>query len=120
MLQSKEKIGRLDREITFIQSVIEQGESNEDKITDWEVITNYPTVSARKIEQGGNTLVVNDRVTYSAQTNWIIRYRNDLNVRMRLVWDTKVFEIVHIAEMKETRGRYMDVITTLLDNIYFT
>lgn len=120
MLQSKERIGRLDREVTIIQPILEQGDSNERKITGWEVIDDYPNISARKIEQGGNTLVQSDRITFSQQTIWVIRYRDDLNVRMRLVWDTKMYEILNIAENNEGRKRYMDIVTQLLDNEFFT
>lgn len=120
MLQSKERIGRLDREITFIQPVIEVGTSNENKIIDWEPIDEFPEVSARKIEEGGSTSVEADRVTHSKQTTWVIRYRDDLNVIMRLVWDTQVYEILNVAEADEGRKRYMNVLTQLLDNIYYT
>lgn len=120
MLQSKEKIGRLDREITFVQAVTEQGTSNERKITEWEEIKTDPNVNARKIETGGNTFIQSDRITFSQQTTWVIRYRDDLNVRMRLVWDTKMYEILNIAENNEGRKRYMDVVTQLLDNEFFT
>jgi len=113
-------IGRHDRRITFIQAVISTGTSNEDKITAWEEIDNNPTVWARKIEEGGSTAVQADRVTHSRATTWVIRFRDDLNVRMRLVWDTQVYEIVNIAEADEGRQRYMNVLTSLLDNIYFT
>jgi head-tail adaptor len=120
MLRSSVKVGELDREITFIQAVIEQGTSGEDKITGWEVIDEYPNVSAKKIENGGGTAVLSDRITWSQQTTWVIRHRTDLNVRMRLVWDTKVYEVLNIADREEGRNRFLDVVTNLLDNEYFT
>lgn len=120
MLRSQQKIGSLDREISFIQPVIETGTSNEDKIIGWELIDTDPNVNARKIEEGGSTAVQADRVTHSRATTWVIRYREDLNVRMRLVWDTQVYEIINVAEADEGRKRYMNVLTSLLDNIYFT
>jgi head-tail adaptor len=120
MLKSKEKIGTLDREITFIQPILTDGVSNEDKNTGWEEIYSFPRVTARKIEASGDTAVVSDRITFIQQTNWKIRYRDDLNTGMRLVWDTKVYQIVNIAESDEGRRRYMVVNTTLLDTIFFT
>lgn len=120
MLRSKERIGTLDREITFVQPITEQGESNERKITGWEEIDNHPNINARKIETSGNTFVQSDRITFSQQTTWVIRYRDDLNVRMRLVWDTQMYEILNIAEVDEGRRRYMNVFTQLLDNEFFT
>ncbi len=113
-------IGKHDRRVTFIQPVISTGTSNEDKITAWEEIDSNPTVWARKIEEGGSTAVNADRVTHSRATTWVIRHREDLNVRMRLVWDTQMYEIINIAEADEGRRRYLNVLTSLLDNQYFT
>lgn len=120
MLRSKIKIGELDREITFIQPIISNGVSNEDKITGWEQISNEPDVNAKKIEGGGNTLVQNDRITFSQQTTWIIRWRDDLTISNRLVWDTKVYSILNVADFEEGRRRFLSVQTNLLDNEYFT
>jgi len=120
MLQSKTRIGQLDRDVTFIQSIIIQGNSNEDKITDWEEIENYPTVSARKIENSGNTFVEADRITWSQQTTWQIRWRDDLNVRMRLVYNSQVYEILNIADLEEGRQRFLSVVTNMLDQEFFT
>src|SRR5690348_11757498 len=120
MLRSKDKIGTLDREITFIQPITEQGDSNERKITGWEKIENYPNVNARKIETGGGTAVINDRITFTQQTTWVIRYRDDLKVTMRLVWDMKMYEILNIAESDESRKRFLNIVTQFLDNEFFT
>jgi head-tail adaptor len=120
MLQSNTRIAELDREITFIQPVISNGTSNEDKITGWQELETDPTVNAKKIEGGGNTLVQNDRITFSQQTTWVIRWRNDLTISMRLVWDTKVYSILNVSELDEGRQRFLSVQTNLLDNEYFT
>lgn len=120
MLESKTKVGELDREISFIQPIIEQGTSGEDKIIGWELIEEDPNVNAKKIENGGNTFVANDRVTWSQQTTWVIRHRSDLNMRMRVVWDTKVYEILNIADADEGRGRFLNITSNLVDNEYFT
>lgn len=120
MLRSKTSIGSLDREITFIKPIIEQGVSGEDLITGWEPIDEAADVSARKTETQGSTVVAADRVTLTRQTTWQIRHRTDLTVRMRLVWDTKVYEILDIAEDEESRGRFLNIPTSLLDNEYFT
>lgn len=113
-------IGRLDRRITFVQPIYETGTSNEDKITGWEVIDSSPDVWAQKIENSGRTLVQNDRVTFSQVTTWIVRFREDLNVRMRLIFNTQAYEIVNIAHADKGRDRYLNITTNLLDNIYFT
>jgi SPP1 family predicted phage head-tail adaptor len=120
MLQSKIHIGRLDREITFIQPIIEDGDSNEDKITGWEEIDSFPTVSAAKKELTGTVYTQADRLTYTQQTEWIIRYRDDINVRMRIVYSTKVYEIINIIEPDESRSRYLKIVSNLLDNVFFS
>ncbi len=120
MLQSRTRIAELDREITFIQPVKSNGTSNEDKITGWEEIQTDPNINAKKIEGGGNVLVQSDRITYSQQTTWVIRWRNDLTMSMRLVWDTKVYSILSISDLDEGRQRFLNIQTNLLDNEYFT
>jgi SPP1 family predicted phage head-tail adaptor len=120
MLKSKQTVARLDREITFIEPTIVVGTSNEDKITAWVEIDTDPDVSARKMEEGGNTSVNADRVTNTKQTSWVIRYRDDLNVRMRIVYETKVYEILNISESDETRKRYLTILSQSLDNEFFT
>jgi SPP1 family predicted phage head-tail adaptor len=114
------RIGHLDRRITLIQPIITTGDSNEDKVTGWEVLDSTPDVWAEKIENSGRTLVDADRVTFSQTTSWIIRFREDLNVRNRLVFNTKVYEIFNISEIPNDRDRYLKIETNFLDNIYFT
>lgn len=120
MLQSREQIGRFDREITFIEPTITDGDSNEDKITAWSEISSDSTVSARKIDLRGNEAVIADRETYFQTTKWVIRWRDDLNARMRLVHSTKVYQIISITEPAEGRQRFLEVLTTLMDNEFFT
>lgn len=120
MLSHRQKIGRLDREIYLIQPVTTTGDSNEDKITAWELIDNDSFISARKMDKDGSTLVSNDRIMYAQPTEWIIRYRDDLNNRMRIVFDTQVYEILSITEAYESRGRYLKVVSNLMDNTFFT
>lgn len=120
MLQSKIRVGELDREISFIQAIIEQGDSGEDKITGWELIDDEPSLNAKRVDESGTTVVANDRVTWTQTVNWIIRHRTDLNVRMRLVYETQVFEILNILPHEGSRGRFLRIVTSLVDNEFFT
>jgi hypothetical protein len=120
MLGHKNLIGHLDREIYFIKPIITDGDSNEDRIDGWELIDNYPMVNAKKFDGKGNSFVFNDRLTFTQLTEWTIRYRDDLNTRMRLVYNTQVYEILSISEMPEGRNRFLKVNTNLLDQIFFT
>tara|TARA_R110000868_G_scaffold96848_3_gene266353 strand:+ start:1227 stop:1574 length:348 start_codon:yes stop_codon:yes gene_type:complete len=114
-------IGKLDRRVTFIEPTISIGTSNEDKITGWTAIDTIPDVWASKMDSRGTTLVENDRVVYSQNTNWIIRHRDDLNVRMRLVdGNGNVYSILSIIETNGSRLKYQTITTNLLDNIYWS
>lgn len=122
MLQSNEQVGKLDREISFIRPVQETGDSNEDKLIDWELVSGYTTVSAGKKELKGNELVAADRIMYFQPTEWTIRYPDslsDLTVKMRIVCDTRVYEITSIIE-GDGRKRFLKIMTSLLDNVFFT
>jgi len=113
-------IGKLDRRITFIQPIIAQGTSNEDKVTGWEEIASVPDVWAEKLEKMGAVYAQADRLTYAQQTQFNIRYRSDLSMTYRIVCDTIVYVIQSIAEQKDNRKRYTNIITNVLDNTYFT
>ena len=113
----KHQIGHLDREITFLQKIVTDGDSNEDKITGWEEITDA-TVPAAKIENKGNELALADRVMYTQPTHFLIRYRSDITVEMRVVYDEKIYEITSTIE--EGRRRFLTVVTNLIDNETWT
>lgn len=121
MLQSSQQIGKLDRRITFIQKIISTGESNEDKVDGWEPIATNPTISASKEDQQGFEAVIADRLTYIQPCKWVIRFEDGRNkdVKMRLVYETRVYEIQAITEVKGQRRRFLEVMTKLLDNTFF-
>lgn len=114
-------IGKLDRRITLIKPIIVAGDSNEDKISNWEEIATTANVWASKLERSGAVYAQSDRLTYAQQTEWVIRYRTDLNIRMRVVSeDSQGYEISSITELKGSRKRYLKIVTTLIDNWYWT
>jgi SPP1 family predicted phage head-tail adaptor len=122
MLQSHQQIGKLDRRITFIKKVIEDGDSNEDKIVGWEEVAINPTVSASKNDLQGYEAMIADRLTYVQPTDWMIRFEDGRNktTEMRLVYETRVYAILAITEPRGQRKRFLEVKTKLLDNEYFT
>jgi SPP1 family predicted phage head-tail adaptor len=120
MLSHRQKIGRLDREVYLIQPVTATGDSNEDKIIAWELIDEDSFISARKMDKDGTTAVINDRIVFAQPTDWIIRYRDDINNRMRIVFNTQVYEILSITEAYESRNRYLKIVSNLLDNTFYT
>lgn len=122
MLQSPKRFSRLDRKVTFIEKVIEDGESNEDKLTGWQEVATNPTVSASKEDLSGYEALIADRLTYVQPVKWTVRYEDgkDKTVQMRLVYETRVFEIQAITEPKEGRRRYLEVMTKIVDTEFFT
>lgn len=118
MLQAREQIGSLDREIIFLQKIVEDGDSNGDNETGWEEIDTDPTVPASKKEYKGNENPLADRLTYGQPTHFVIRYRTDITVEMRIVYESRQYEIVSINE--EGRRRFLTIVTNLLDNVYWT
>lgn len=122
MLQSRKRFSSLDRRVTFIEKVIEDGESNEDKVTGWTEVTTNPTIAASKEDLAGYEALIADRMTYVQPVKWIVRYEDakDKTVQMRLVYEIKVYEIQAIIEPKEGRRRFLEVMTKLVDNEFFT
>ena len=110
-----DRVGRMDRRISFLQRIITDGTSNEDYTGGWEKVDSVPDVWAFKQDLRGKEVVIADRVQFMYLTNWTIRYRSDLKASMRLVFGTQVYEIITIAE-GEGRGGYTDVVTNILEN----
>lgn len=119
MLQEKIRTGERDRVITFIKEVTTRGDSNQDKITSWVEIDAYPTDWARKTEMRGSEVVINDQLKFVQKTIFNIRYRTDVSVRNRVVCDDKVYEIISVTEVGETRRSSLDVVANYLDNEVF-
>lgn len=113
MLQSRIRAGELDCEITFIRPNISVGDANSDYINGWNPIS--PGDWARKVDSPGREVVVADRPTYIQKTVWTIRYRSDINQRMRIVHEGKLYEIISIHANNSSRGRWLDIVTQLLD-----
>lgn len=110
-----DRVGRMDRRISFLKPIVADGDSNEDKITGWEKIASSPDVWAYKQDLRGKEVVIADRVQFMYLTNWTIRYRTDLKANYRLVHGTQVYEIITMAE-GEGRRAYTDVVTNILEN----
>lgn len=115
MLQARAiRRGELDRLITFIEEVTTRGDSNQDKITSWQEISENAAVYARRKELAGNEFVINDQLTFVQKTEFIVIYRTDVSVRNRIVFNGKVYEIISIVET-EQRQSYLQIIANYLD-----
>jgi len=111
-----DRVGRMDRRITIIKKDITDGDSNEDKVESW---SEFDTVWARKEDLRGKEVVMADKVQFMYLTAWSIRKLAGVKADMRIVYKGQVFEIVQISE-GEGRERWLDLITNLLENEYWS
>lgn len=115
MLQSRVRRGELDREISFIKKVIEDASNNEDKEVGWEYIATDSDVWARVMVMRGKEMVIADRLTFVQTTVFTVDFRDDINTRMRVQYNSKTYEIISIAENESGRERYLDIAANILD-----
>lgn len=110
MLQSKEQIGKLDRRITFQEKVIGDNVSNEDEETGWQDIETTPEVWANVEEKSGTEEFKADQLNGVKLSHFYIRYRNDLNVKLRIVYGSDLYDIQSILALD--RNRYLKIVGT--------
>lgn len=110
----------MDRTVTFIKKVIGSNSTNEDEITSWTEVTTDPTVSAKKIDMKGDTMVIAERQTYVQNTKFIVDHRTDLTTENRVVCEGKVYEIIALLDNNSGRETYIDVVCNLLDTEVWT
>jgi SPP1 family predicted phage head-tail adaptor len=103
------RIGELDRRITFQEKVIQENEYNEDKTSDWQDIPVNPTVSASARPLVGAESLEADKVTYREITVFLIRYRNDLNVKLSLLFEGVRYNITSIIEPAGYRKTLLEI-----------
>jgi len=115
-----DRVGRMDRRISILKPILETSTSNEDKVIGWEKISSTPDVWAFKQDLRGKEVVIADRVQFMYLTNWTIRYRTDVKASYRIVdGNSQVYEIITVSE-GEGRGAYTDLVTNILEGIYWT
>jgi SPP1 family predicted phage head-tail adaptor len=119
MLQSRIRRGEMDKQITFIQRVIGSNSTNEDEVTAWETIDTNATVWAKVIQYVGREVVVADQIQSVFRTQFVIDYRTDLKEEMRLVYNTKVYNIISIIEYESGRDNYLLVAADVIPNEEF-
>jgi SPP1 family predicted phage head-tail adaptor len=105
MLQAKEQVGKLDRQITFQQRIIGENVSNEDEETGWEDIDSNPEVWAEVEEKSGTEEFKSDQLKDVLISNFTIRYRSDINAKMRISYDGRKYNIQSIVDIGRKRFR---------------
>lgn len=113
MLTTKISVGELDRRITIQEPVYENNDHNEDEITGW---TDVVTLWAKAEQRQGSEVIDADRVTYYETTIFTVRHKTDLNVRMRVIFDSAPYRIFSITEHKASRKGYMEITAEVIDN----
>jgi SPP1 family predicted phage head-tail adaptor len=110
----------MDKQVTFIKKVIGSNTTNEDEVTAWQAIASNPTVWAKVVQRVGRELVVADQIQSIFQTQFVIDYRTDITEEMRLVYNSKVYNIISIIEHESSRNGYSLVSADVIPNETWT
>lgn len=102
-------IGRMDRRIIIMEPIITDGDSNEDKVTGYEIIDTNPRVWARVENETGDTDTVSDQVKHLQSTTFTIRYRTDITIKNKVVHNGKMYSVLSAIEAGEHRKRFTKI-----------
>lgn len=94
------RAGRLDREITIQQRTDSRSGTGASNPT-W---STFATTRAQVTHEGGRESAgaVLERAT--GEVTFRIRWRSGVNPTMRIVWESRHYDIVHIAEVGRRQG----------------
>ncbi len=108
MLQSKYKVGSLDKRVTFQQKIFDVDESNQKTITGWENIATNPTVFASVDETNGSEVIQAEQLNGLKTSIVHIRYRSDLTSENRMIYNGEKYDIKPPLEIG--RKQYLKII----------
>lgn len=113
MLATKIQLGEMDQIVNFQEKEVETGSANSDRITDWTTIVGDYWA---KVEEnpGGEEFQAN-RLTGIQNVIFTIRYDSQITNKMRVVWQTRVYEISSPL-VKIGRDSFLQITTRLLEN----
>lgn len=103
-------IGRFDRRITFQYEVTTTNDFNEKVVTWTNLPTNarvWATVSSR--QGSGNESYEADQLTANFLKTFYIRYRTDIDEKMRIVFADGYYNIVAISEPEQYRRQILEI-----------
>lgn len=113
MLDSKIKIGTLDRTILIYQKNITINEFNEEEIDGWAFYKKkFAQVQNYRF---GDEVVEADKITFVNRLMFYVRYDASLTVEMRILFDGKIYEIISILEPQETRKSKLEIVGQFLE-----
>jgi SPP1 family predicted phage head-tail adaptor len=116
----KAKVPRLDRKITLMQPVEVASTSGGPKYSGYENLDNDPEPYARIWNKLGNEVIQNDQITHVQQTIFTVRYREDINLNVKIVYNSKMYAILSFTESGETRRRFLDITAEYLKEYVIT
>lgn len=121
MLQSKQQtIGGLDQKILIQEEIYGDNESNERVVTGWQNIASYPEPWANVSENSGYEPTQADQVQGLKTSTFTIRYRTDVNIKHRIIYQNEIYNILTILAIArkgflkivaESGGQYQETVT---------
>lgn len=98
--------GKLDRRISIRQLTLTQDEVG-GQVEDYE--TERAAVWAQKRDLSGRELILAQQTAAEATVRFFIRFRSDVELTDRIVYDSENYDIQHIAEIG--RGEGLEILT---------
>lgn len=117
MLQTRIRRGELDRQVTFLSKIVGSNDTNEDETEGWEEVA---TVWAKVLQKEGSEQVVADQITSIIKTLIWIDWRDDITANNRVVYNTKVYNIISIVENQAERKGFLMISADLIPNQIYT
>lgn len=99
-----------DERITFQEKSETYNDSNEPVVT-WANISTDPTMWAEAMPRTSNEDFTGNQKSGFQRYNWKILYRSDLDVTMRISWDSRFWDIVAIEPLHKDDYRKHLLIT---------
>lgn len=113
-LSHSEQIGQLDELVAIQEPITVTGEANSERITGWDYIEDPYQMNADVNENPGGEEFQANRLTGIQNVIFKVRYDNRLNIRMRIVWRTRVYAIRSMVMIG--RNAFWRIIGELNDN----
>jgi len=107
----------MDRRVTLVREVTLKNNFNEPERQSWEMVA---TFWAKVKHSKGREVVIADRITAVRDVMFYIDYREDLKQWDRIILEAVPYEIISIAPFEESRNRYLEITTQLVDNEEWT
>lgn len=101
-------IGKLDKRFTFQERTETVTDFNTSKVT-WSNISVNPAVWGRFGKDNGGEVNISDQPTTVQRATVFIRYRTDINSKMRITCDGEVYAIVSLREPPDFRKQLIEL-----------